>query len=51
MTNAIVEMSDRQDRLETHLIELQETIDDEQYKKIASNIGPNIFPADIPAEL
>jgi hypothetical protein len=44
-------MSDRQDRLEAHLIELQDLWDEGQFQKVACNVGTPITPADIPAEL
>jgi hypothetical protein len=44
-------MSERQDRLEAHLIELQDIVDEGHYHKVASTVGAPITPADIPAEL
>jgi hypothetical protein len=51
MTTALVEISDRQDRTEAHLIELQEIMDERHFNTIANNIGTNIIPEDVPAEL
>jgi flagellar basal body P-ring protein FlgI len=37
--------------VDAHITRIQDTIDEDQYKKIASNIGPDIIPQEIPAEL
>jgi hypothetical protein len=51
MTNAMVDLCDRQDKTEAHLSKLQEIIDDNQYKQVANTVGPHITHADVPAEL